>query len=122
MAARPRSRRAGRGAQLRGFFKTKSALRTSRSFRSRKSAWKRARSASPTGAVRVVWTSEISPSLPEGGDQRQVGVQTTPLVVDGVVYLGGTPWTQFTLSSLEPLVKQENGVTEVVVTAVYPEE
>jgi glucose dehydrogenase len=38
--------------------------------------------------LRVVWTSDTSPSLPEGGDQRQVGVQTTPLVVDGVVCLG----------------------------------
>ena len=38
--------------------------------------------------LKVVWTTDISPSLPEGGDQRQVGVQTTPLVIGGIVYLG----------------------------------
>ncbi|HUK74316.1 MAG TPA: PQQ-binding-like beta-propeller repeat protein [Nitrososphaerales archaeon] len=38
--------------------------------------------------LKVIWTSDISPSVPEGGDQRQVGVQTTPLVVDGTVFLG----------------------------------
>jgi glucose dehydrogenase len=39
-------------------------------------------------SLRVLWTSEISPSVPETGDQKQVGVQTNPLVVDGTVYLG----------------------------------
>lgn len=38
------------------------------------------------------------------------------------MYLGGTPWTQFTLASLESLVRKTDGVTDVVVTAVYPEE
>ena len=41
---------------------------------------------------------------------------------NGIVYLGGTPWTQFTIASLEPLVRQADGVSDVVVTAVYPEE
>jgi osmotically-inducible protein OsmY len=56
------------------------------------------------------------------GEHPEFGSMLTVQTRNGVVYLGGTPWTQFTLSSLEPLVKQENGVTEVVVTAVYPEE
>jgi alcohol dehydrogenase (cytochrome c) len=38
--------------------------------------------------LKVLWTSEISPSVPDGGDQKQVGVQTNPLVIDGIVYLG----------------------------------
>ena len=38
--------------------------------------------------LEVVWTSEVSPSVLEGGDQKQVGVQTTPLVKDGTVYVG----------------------------------
>jgi alcohol dehydrogenase (cytochrome c) len=39
-------------------------------------------------SLKVIWARDISPSVPEGGDQRQVGVQTTPLVIDGAVYLG----------------------------------
>jgi outer membrane protein assembly factor BamB len=38
--------------------------------------------------LKVLWTSEVSPSVPEGGDRKQVGVQTTPLVIDGSVYVG----------------------------------
>jgi alcohol dehydrogenase (cytochrome c) len=41
--------------------------------------------------LRVLWTAEISPSVPAPErmwNQKQVGVQTTPLVVDGTVYLG----------------------------------
>ncbi|MGH9919698.1 MAG: PQQ-binding-like beta-propeller repeat protein, partial [Nitrososphaerales archaeon] len=41
--------------------------------------------------LKVIWTSEISPSVPDPGrmwNQRQVGVQTTPLVIDGAVYVG----------------------------------
>jgi len=41
--------------------------------------------------LKVIWTAEISPSVPEPErmwSQRQVGVQTTPLVVDGTVCLG----------------------------------
>ena len=38
--------------------------------------------------LEVVWTSEVSPSVLEGGDQKQVGVQITPLVKDGTVYVG----------------------------------
>ncbi len=41
--------------------------------------------------LKVVWTAEISPSVPERErmwNQKQVGVQTTPLVIDGTVYLG----------------------------------
>jgi osmotically-inducible protein OsmY len=56
------------------------------------------------------------------GEHPEFGSMLTVQTRNGIVYLGGTPWTQFTLSSLEPLVKQEDGVTEVVVTAVYPEE
>jgi outer membrane protein assembly factor BamB len=38
--------------------------------------------------LKVLWTSEISPSVPESGDQRQVGVQTTPLATGGMVFVG----------------------------------
>lgn len=41
--------------------------------------------------LRVIWTAEISPSVPEPErmwNQKQVGVQTTPLVIDGTVYVG----------------------------------
>jgi len=41
--------------------------------------------------LKVIWTTEVSPSVPEPErmwNQKQVGVQTTPLVIDGTVYLG----------------------------------
>jgi osmotically-inducible protein OsmY len=56
------------------------------------------------------------------GEHPEFGSMLTVQTHNGIVYVGGTPWTQFTLSSLAPLVQAEDGVTEVVVTAVYPEE
>jgi hypothetical protein len=38
--------------------------------------------------LRVVWTSEISPSLPEGGDQRQIGSRPLPSWPNRLVCLG----------------------------------
>ena len=64
----------------------------------------------------TVQVKELISEHPEFGNM--LTVQTR----NGIVYLGGTPWTQFTLAELEPLVRQADGVTDVVVTAVYPEE
>jgi osmotically-inducible protein OsmY len=55
-------------------------------------------------------------------EHPEFGNMLTVQTRNGVVYLGGTPWTQFTLPNLEPLVRQADGVANVVVTAVYPEE
>jgi osmotically-inducible protein OsmY len=55
-------------------------------------------------------------------EHPEFGTMLTVQTRNGVVYLGGTPWTQFTLVDLEPLVRQADGVANVVVTAVYPEE
>jgi osmotically-inducible protein OsmY len=55
-------------------------------------------------------------------EHPQFGNMLTVQTRNGIVYVGGTPWTQFTLTDLEPLVRQTNGVADIVVTAVYPEE
>ena len=55
-------------------------------------------------------------------EHPEFGNMLTVQTRNAVVYLGGTPWTQFTLPNLEPLVRQADGVANVVVTAVYPEE
>ncbi len=41
--------------------------------------------------LKVLWTSEISSSIPDTakkGGPSKVGVQTTPLIIDGTVYVG----------------------------------
>lgn len=55
-------------------------------------------------------------------EHPEFGNMLTVQTRKGIVYVGGTPWTQFTVPDLEPVVRQANGVTNVVVTAVYPEE
>jgi osmotically-inducible protein OsmY len=55
-------------------------------------------------------------------EHPEFGNMLTVQTRNGIVYVGGTPWTQFTVPGLEPVVRQANGVTNVVVTAVYPEE
>jgi osmotically-inducible protein OsmY len=55
-------------------------------------------------------------------EHPEFGNMLTVQTRNGIVYVGGTPWTQFTLENLEPLVRHTDGVTGVVVTAVYPEE
>jgi osmotically-inducible protein OsmY len=79
----------------------------------------------------AVWANE-APSASDQQITRQVkelisehpefGNMLTVQTHNGTVYLGGTPWTQFTLADLEPMVRQAQGVSDVVVTAVYPEE
>jgi osmotically-inducible protein OsmY len=55
-------------------------------------------------------------------EHPQFGNMLTVQTRNGIVYVGGTPWTQFTLADLEPLVRQTNGVADVVLTTVYPAE
>jgi osmotically-inducible protein OsmY len=52
---------------------------------------------------------------PELGSQ--LAVQTR----GRVVYIAGTPWERFATSNLEFIVRQTEGVADVIVTAVYPE-
>jgi len=72
----------------------------------------------PSSSDRQI-THEVKELISE---HPEFGNMLTVQTRNGVVYLGGTPWTQFTLANLEPLVRQAAGVTDVVVTAVYPEE
>ena len=51
----------------------------------------------------------------------ELGSQLTIQTRKGVVYIGGTQWTRLALSSLEFNIRQTEGVTALVVTAVYPE-
>ena len=55
-------------------------------------------------------------------EHPEFGNMLTVQTRNRIVYLGGTPWTQFTIANLEPLVRQADGVADVIVTAVYPEE
>ena len=52
----------------------------------------------------------------------EFGSMLTVQTHHGVVYLGGTPWTFFAMSNLELLVRQTEGVADVVVSAVFPGE
>lgn len=51
----------------------------------------------------------------------ELGSQLTIQTRKGVVYIGGAPWERFALSNLESTVRQTEGVADVIVTAVYPE-
>jgi hypothetical protein len=55
------------------------------------------------------------------GQHPELGSQLTVQTRKGVVYIGGTQWTPFSLSSLEFTIRQTQGVTALVVTAIYPD-
>jgi hypothetical protein len=52
-------------------------------------------------------------------EHSEFGSQLTIQAKDGVVYVGGTPWTSFALADLESILRQTPGVTRVVMNAVY---
>jgi hypothetical protein len=49
----------------------------------------------------------------------EFGYQLTISTRHGVVYVGGTPWTSFTLGELESILRATPGVAGVVINAVY---
>jgi hypothetical protein len=51
----------------------------------------------------------------------EFGSQLTVQTHKGIVYIGGTPWSYFNLLNLEFIVRQTEGVRDVVATAIYPE-
>jgi hypothetical protein len=54
-------------------------------------------------------------------DHPEFGSQLTIQTHKGIVYIGGTSWSYFTLSNLEFIVRQTEGVRDVVVTAFQPD-
>jgi osmotically-inducible protein OsmY len=51
----------------------------------------------------------------------ELGSQLTVQTRRGIVYIGGTPWERFATLNLESIVRHTEGVSDVIVTAVYPE-
>jgi osmotically-inducible protein OsmY len=51
----------------------------------------------------------------------ELGSQLTVQTRKGIVYVGGTQWMRIALSNLEFTIREMEGVTAVVVTAIYTE-